>query len=252
MPRRLPETADSSGLDEFAPADEAQTAQGARTTRRQQAVKDSASAPRSEALSNGDRATGSAGRGWAAHRQHKQQKSGFAKEFRVTEGDERLIKFLDDEPFETYYRHWLRGVQGRQTYVCLGDDCPLCDVGDQPAFVVLFNIVDLTDGERETVSVWLASPNPAAAIEEFAFSDKHSPINRTNLYFSVTKKKGANGFFSYSLVPVKDRDLPDDWEMQPLTDMQLMELEKGRHGSEFIRPDTRQVLKEVAGQLEEA
>lgn len=219
-----------------APADEAQTAPETNSRR--------------PPLTDGGRPVGSAGKGWGAYRNNKQKRSNFAQDFKVPEGDEVLIKFLDDEPFDSYYRHWLRGVKGRQTYVCLGDNCPLCDIGDDPGFVVLFNVVDvLTD--PTTVQVWSASPNPAGAIETMATGKSSSPINRDDLYFSVTKKKGSNGYFGYTLQPVKSRDLPDDWDIQPLSDEALAKLAEGKNGSDFIKADTREVLREVVDSMED-
>lgn len=196
-----------------------------------------------------DRPTGSAGRGWGAYRNAKQKRSNFAQDFKVPEGDEVLIKFLDDEPFDSYYRHWLRNVKGKQTFVCLGDNCPLCDIGDDPGFVVLFNVVNVID-DPTTVQVWSASPNPAGAIETMATS-KNSPLNREDLYYSVTKKKGSNGYFTYALQHVKSRDLPDDWDIQPLSAEALAKLDEGKNGSDFIKADTRETLREVVDSMED-
>lgn len=252
MSRRSPESTiehlpivPADGLEEFLPADEAQTAPETIAPRRR-------SPAAGEADGHVVAVSGSAGKGWAAHRKHKQERTAFARELQVADGEERLVKFLDDEPFDSYYRHWLRNVpKGRQTYVCLGTDCPLCDIGDQPTFVVLFNVVDLTDPADASVKVWAATPNPAGAIEERAFNSKTSPISREDLYFSVTKKKQSNGFFGYTIDPVKSRDLEDDWEMEPLSPDKIAGYAKQKHGSEFIRADSKAALKEVAEHLED-
>lgn len=196
--------------------------------------------------------TGSAGRGWAAHKNAKKSRTVFAKEFQVPEGDEKLIKFLDEEPFESYYRHWLRNIKGKQTFVCLGEDCPLCEKGDNPTFIVLFNVIDMVD-DTDLVKVWAATPNPAGVIEDLAFSGKwFSPINGESTYFSVSKKKGQNGFFAYSIMPVKERDLEDEWEgITPLTADQLKTAGETKFGSEYIRAETRQALRELADSLED-
>lgn len=196
-----------------------------------------------------DAPTGAMGAGWDAFRNARKARGAFAREFQVPEGEDRLVKFLDAEPFESYYRHWLRNQPKgqRQTFVCLGDDCPLCDAGDTPSFLVLFNVVDMLDDSSVT-KVWAASPGPAGKIEQMAKSEKNSPLNRENLYFSVSKVKESNNFFSYSLAPVKDRDLSEDWDVEPLTAAELAELH--RHGSEYIRPDSREDLKEIAETLE--
>lgn len=50
-----------------------------------------------------------------------------------------MIKFLDDEPFASYYEH---GLDGKR-YVCLGDDWPLCETGNDPDHRACFNVIDL-------------------------------------------------------------------------------------------------------------
>jgi hypothetical protein len=196
-----------------------------------------------------DAPTGAQGAGWDAFRSARKARGTFAQDFQVPEGEDKLVKFLDAEPFESYYRHWLRNQPKgqRQTFVCLGDDCPLCEKGDQPSFLVLFNVIDMLD-DPSTVKVWAASPGPAGKIEAMAKSDKNSPINRDNLYFSVSKLKESNNFFSYSLLPVKDRDLEDDWNVEPLVLAEVAEL--ARHGNEYIRPDSVEDLREIAETLE--
>jgi hypothetical protein len=37
---------------------------------------------------------------------------------------------LFDEPFITFYEHERDG----KSFVCLGDDCPLCEIGDEPRY----------------------------------------------------------------------------------------------------------------------
>jgi hypothetical protein len=195
----------------------------------------------------------SQGKGWVALKRHKQEteRTSYAQNLKIAEGKASLVKFIDEEPFDSYYRHWLRGIKGRQTFTCLRTLCPLCDIGDTPTYITLFNVIDMADRANPEVKIWEASPNPAGKIEEWAFSDKHSPVNRSDLYWSVTKKKGGNGFTDYSAVPVKARDLPDDWYMEPLTSAELEELSGKRYDSEVIRVDSRQALREVVQSLED-
>jgi hypothetical protein len=227
-----------TGLDEFTPADPPWLPNEEELSRseRRQAEPEVTRAPQ---------------RGWGPVRDQRQKKSNFAQAFRIAEGDERLIHFLDPEPFDSYYRHWLRGIKGRQTFTCLRTLCPLCDIGDTPSYITLFNVVDLENRAEPTVKIWEASPNPAAVIEEYAFNPKHAPIDRPDLYFSISKRKQPNGFLAYSALPVKARDLPDDWDMQPLSVEELSELNDKKYDSEVIRTDTREALREVVKNLDD-
>ncbi len=52
-----------------------------------------------------------------------------------------MISFPGDEVLATYYEH----VWDGKSFVCLGDDCPLCEIGDEPAFRALIHVTDLDD-----------------------------------------------------------------------------------------------------------
>lgn len=235
MPRNLTRTAtpeavtslnELSGLGEFAPQEET-TPRHAR-----QEVK---------------AVSASAGKGWGALKKHKQERTSYASNFKIKEGEAHFIKFLDEEPFDSYYRHWLRGLQGRQTFACLRSECPLCDIGDSPTYIMLFNIVDME--QRDEVLVWEASPQPSGVMEEFVTAGKFAPINRTDLYWQISKKKGSNGFIAYSALPIKSRDLAEDEEIIPLGIEELAKLTEKRYDSEVIRVDSRDALRDVVQNL---
>lgn len=186
-------------------------------------------------------------KGWEAVRKHKEESSSYASNFKVSD-EEVLVKFLDDAPFVTYYQHWLQELDGKKSFVCSGADCPLCEIGDEPRFLAAFNVADLRDGEPE-VKVWEASPQPAGEIQEMAKNARFKPINRDDLYFAVSRKKGKNGFWSYTLVPVKDRDLEDDWDIEPLTGDELDDLMDKRYDESIVRISTREDLLDVVEEL---
>lgn len=189
----------------------------------------------------------SAGKGWGALKKHKQERTSYAQNFKIKEGEAHFIRFLDDEPFDSYYRHWLRGLQGRQTFACLRHECPLCDIGDSPTYIMLFNVVDMEN--RAEVLVWEASPQPSGIMEEFVSAGKWAPINRDDLYWQVSKKKANNGFINYSALPIKARDLQEDEQIPPLSPAEIAVLTEKKYDSEVIRVDTRQSLREVVQSL---
>lgn len=82
-----------------------------------------------------------------------------------------LIKFLDDEPFITYYEHQLNELDGKQSFVCLGNDCPLCEIGDDPRYRACFNVIDLSDPDDPKVAVWRAAPDPADGLMDGTFKE---------------------------------------------------------------------------------
>jgi len=162
------------------------------------------------------------------------------------DGEEVLIKFLDDMPFAPIFQHWLVTSEGRRAYTCAGfEDCPLCQRGDKPKASDWFNIVVL--GMPAELKVWIASPDPSQAIEDMANGKRTSPINKDGLYFAVSKKKGSNGFFSYTLLPVKGSELAEDWPgYSPLNEIQIEAFNRLRFDSSAVRIHTNQELTEAA------
>lgn len=184
--------------------------------------------------------------GWGAYKTQKASRSGFAQNFKVDEGGEKLIRFIGDSPFFSYYRHWLRDIKGRQTFACLDEDCPLCDIGDTPAFVAMFNVIDMSDRANPAVRLWEASPQPAGAIEELSEDPRTSPIDKPGLYFSVTKKKQSNGFNAFKLTRILARDFEDEYPgTEPLTEEELAELVKDAYDETAVKVDTAEFLRDV-------
>jgi len=184
--------------------------------------------------------------GWA--RTQRPKSTGFTQvpRFKVPDdGEEVLIKFLDDVPFAAYYQHWLMTDAGRRAYTCAGfNDCPVCARGDRAKSSDLINVVVL--GPTPEPFVWFMSADPSSAVEERATNKRTSPLNKAGLYFAVSKKKGTNGFFSYTLDPVREDELKEDWGANPLTDQQIAAFSNKKFDSSIVRIHTNAELADAA------
>lgn len=189
------------------------------------------------------------GRGWSSN---KRPQRGNLNRFSVKDdGEEVIVKFLEDEPFAGIYQHWIleQGNQ-RKAYVCLGlETCPLCAVGDKAKPADYFNIVAFSE-EGPELQVWIASSDPSKAIQEKAESKNSSPINKKGLYFAVSKKKGKNGFFSYTVERVRE-DEAETWGFAPLTPEQIKDFESQMFTDGIIKISTRPELEEIARNLKD-
>lgn len=187
--------------------------------------------------------------GWSRQQRPRSAQATQVPRFTVPDdGEEVLIKFLDEMPFAPIYQHWIMTDQGRRAYTCAGfESCPLCARGDKAKASDWFNIVVL--GETPELKVWIASPDPSAAIEERATGKRTSPLNKEGLYFAVSKKKGTNGFFSYSVDPVRADELEADWGVKELTPQQIAEFGKQKYDSSAVRIHTVAELTEASRHL---
>ena len=199
--------------------------------------------------------TGTVSSGWGAVKKNKAATSSFPEQFKVGD-DEILIAFLEEGPFATYLEHFLNELpQGqRKSFVCHEKgDCPLCDMlGDKPASRAAFNVVDFTDPDKPELKVWLATPGPLAKIEARADSKRTSPLNRDGLYFVVSKEKGRNGFFQYTIDPVREEEIEDDFEVDPEAAAEAIDkFSEKLYDKSIVKLDPKRVLREIAEGLED-
>jgi hypothetical protein len=197
--------------------------------------------------------TGTHGSGWGAFNRNKSQTSEFPQDLKITD-EALLIKFLEAEPFTSYLQHWIDEAPSRKSFTCLGDDCPLCDIGAKKQARTCFNVIEWTDLDHPTVKVWNVSPTLGEQLHNLANDKKTSPLDREDLYWSVSKagggKKGSR--VTYSILPVKARDLEDDWDLEPLTADELEEFQdKAFTDEEVVRYDSRAALRQLADSLED-
>jgi hypothetical protein len=180
------------------------------------------------------RAARSGSGGFSSYSQKKRSTGSYADDFKVEANKPTLIKLLDAEPFDVYNEHWLdefKGTGARLSYVCLDDEyftdedekyrdedgnvsCPLCGLGERARTKSLFNVLDLTNPRKPEVKVWSTPPSVTDIFERMAGEKKTQPLDREDLYFEVTLNKKSNKF-SWAVVPVKARDLPDDYDIDP-------------------------------------
>lgn len=140
---------------------------------------------------------------------------------------------LDDGPYANYLQHWIDEVPKgtRKSYVCLGtwdEDCPMCDVGDSPSTVSLFNILDISNPKKPKVVVWRASVAIADQFKRLAESKRSSPLDREDLYFIVTPVKKGNQNVRTTIAPLDADKLEEYYNIPAFDDDELTEFDEDR------------------------
>lgn len=159
--------------------------------------------------------TNSLASGWeAALNATKAAAKRYTDEFKFTE-EPQLIKFLTNEPFAVYDQHWIER-QGKRSFFCLASNgseeaCPLCAKGDTPSPKVAFTVINLS-ADEPTREMLVTSPTLTNLLAGLDADPKTGPLDR--LYWSMSRK-GSGRRLSYSIVPVKPRDLDEDWGADP-------------------------------------
>jgi hypothetical protein len=140
----------------------------------------------------------------------KKQTSDFPTDFKFSE-QSQLVRFLEDEPFAVYELHWIDAIkEGRRSFVCLGDECPLCTIaGDRPRAKFAFNILVLSDGEP-TLQIMTAPPSFARQLESANVDPKRGPLSK---YYWAISRTGSGNTTQYTLDRVRATDLAEEWEL---------------------------------------
>lgn len=183
---------------------------------------------RSSRGERGGRSSGQsqARKGWGGYRETADSvRSDFADNLKIVDNTDMLVKILDEEPVASYAEHWLTLEGGRRSFVCLGADCPICNkLGDRPSVKVCFNVADMDTNPPE-VKMWTFGTQVGDILEKFAENEKTSPVNRDDIYWTITRTK-KNDRYTTTVRPVKSRDLVEDFDTDPLTEEELDELEQ--------------------------
>lgn len=186
--------------------------------------------------------------GWeAARRAQKESASsgGYVTDFKFSE-DVQLVKFMSSDPIAVYKQHWVqeRKGQGRMSFTCAGAKCPLCvKVGHKPQQKVAFSIVNLS---AETPLPQLLSVGVRAAGQLDALNEgRTGPLDKG--YWALSKS-GTSTSTTYSFVPVKERDLAEDWDIDPEDATEVLDGIEPVDDS-AIRVDSLDQLNEIAAEL---
>lgn len=148
-------------------------------------------------------------RGWKQARTTLAE--GFTSDFRFTE-DDQLIAFLSVDPY-SYKQHFLNAkTEGRKSFVCLGHGCPLCRIlGDQPSKKYAFSILNLSE-EEPKVQLMVVGTKLCADLDKKNSDARLGPLDKG--LWSVSRS-GSGFQTAYSVLPVKLRDVAEDWDLDP-------------------------------------
>lgn len=132
----------------------------------------------------------------------------FASYFRFTE-EPSLIAFIKDEPLTdgVFRQHWTS-----RSYRCLEKGCPLCAAGNDPTPKFTFWVLHYeVDGDDITPTPKLMTVGPRVLRDLLAINDDVRRGGPLQGRFFAASKTGAKQQTQYHFVPVKARDIPEDW-----------------------------------------
>jgi hypothetical protein len=187
-------------------------------------------------------------RGWGSAEKVKSADSPYAQNLKLTEA-EQLIKFLEDDPYVSFRQHWINDRPGQKSFVCISDldddGCPLCDAGVRASSRFAFNVALLNPGEEPLLRSYEFGSRVIDQLKTFHQNPKTGPLTKHYWAISRTGKKSST---QVSHQVVKERDLEEEWEIDPLTEDQLASLRKQAYTSDILFIPTRKKLLEIAAE----
>lgn len=189
--------------------------------------------------------------GWSAGKELIDSTSTFAQAFKP-EAQLQIIKFIDDQPYANYARHWVErmGQGGKKTnrpYACpgsVGRECPICDIGDRPQTVSSFNIALVADDGTVSLKTWDVGVKIFKTLQAFANDARIAPLNKD--YFAVSRT-GTGGSANNTIIPVKTSVLEEDYGVEPISPEELERI--GRYDIDVVTFEKQSVLAEIAAEI---
>lgn len=180
--------------------------------------------------------------GWNAIDQVKTGTTDYAIRLKLSE-ETQIIKFIGDAPYASYGQHWLER-SGQKSFICLGEDCPLCKAGDRPAKRSAFNVALLAEGEEPVLRSLEVGPRVIDQLKNFHNSDRTGPLDKH--YWAISRTgKGATS--STLLQMVKAADL-EEWGISALTEEELAEFKETAYTSDIIKVPSKRDLMQIASE----
>lgn len=169
--------------------------------------------------------------GWGAPKTETRERVQ-APYLKLAKNGKRIVKLLTDEPSLRYFEHFVNSSGNR--YICPGKDtCPLCEAGHRAGYRYMMNVVDMA--KPEEVATWTFGNEVAQQLQAFADEPVTSPLSRENLYFHIyhieVPGRKAPGT---KVIPMKARDVYEDYETVPLTEEEIASLSETLYGEETL------------------
>lgn len=157
------------------------------------------------------------------------------------EEEETLVKFLEDGPFASYYNIWVPAKN--RSYTTLDPENALTEQhGLRPGTHVLFNVL-IAEDDGWTHKYLRASSMLSELIEKMATHDRHGPLTKNywELSASGTKKN-----YTPVMNVVKERDLQEDWGIEPISEEELAAYTEAVFTREQVYINSDQDILEVS------
>ena len=162
-------------------------------------------------------------RSWESVGNTESENNGYATDFKFQTDDIQIVRFVDAFPPISYKEHWLSSkTSGKRSYTCLNPKgrpdvtCPLCQMdreipGQFPKAKFALTVVNLSVNPFQR-QLMVGGKRLSDGL--FAL-DTNKNIGPLVGKCWAVNKSGEKQNTQYHFTPVKDRDLKEDWNIDP-------------------------------------
>lgn len=167
----------------------------------------------------------------------------------------KLVKFLDAAPPVRFARHWVGGkFNNCPESLGTAEECPLCEKDNRPGQAFLMNVLDLTkgpknDGSWEVMTYTFGVEVRNQLVSFLEDENKFPSLDDEKWYWEIRQVTDTTANRKTTkILPVKARDLAEDYDIEPLTEEELEDTTT-RYGVESIFSPYVSKLEELARNL---
>jgi len=178
----------------------------------------------------------------------------------LSDCDEHIIKIHEEKPSVAYGQHWVASQHKMYTCSQVRDektnrivvDCPLCLAHHKRSEKMMMNVTEMD--EINVLKIWTFGPEVGEQLQKFTKGPKdedgkptYIPVNDENRYWIAQRSNGART--SYTVQPLKARDLYEDHGIQPLNENNIADLTSKLFGKEVVWINSESQLQAAADRL---
>jgi hypothetical protein len=176
--------------------------------------------------------------------------------------EKQIIRFVDDEPAVRFSRHYVGGRYQNcpaSLGVLEGTDlkCPLCEGGNTPSDAYMINVINVSDVAETNARSWQTRTyqfGKEVHDQLVAFvegePEKYDPINQDKWYWHVFQVGGPNDRKSTKILPLKARDIQEDYGIEPLSEAEIEEISEKVYDEKSIFAPYVSALAKLAATLD--
>lgn len=185
--------------------------------------------------------------GWQQVDALKSSDSNYAQRLKVSE-DVQVIKFVEDEPYAAWHQHWVER-DGQKSFVCIREleerGCPICELGNRPSQRVAFNVILLSTAGPSVLRSLEIGPRVVDQLRNLNKAPQTGPL--TKHYWAISRT-GKGATTSYNLQVIRERDIAEEWKIQPLSEETLSKHKEEKYDSTIIKVPTYAELLAIASE----